>query len=456
MNPISIEANKYVVFDVETNGLKSKEDDLLSISFYKPDEEKSYERFLPLELSRHVKTTQYNGITDEDLKNASPLSQDEFDDLISEFELDSRIILTYSGRKFDEVFLREYLKRKGIRGFERLTFYNFKKQLISSRFSGGNVTKDNLCNMFGISNVQKIHTASNDCRLEWELFKKLNGHHFLITEGDMKDNVFEFSSDYIIPVSLFSSHPNIKNVVENFPYIQCNSQEIKSFEISSKEIKHLGTNFDGMVIEHLINCMLNVKKIDSREFLLENKKKLSFVGKIPSSYESVPMSFNLDGTVTAIQPAHKKIEKTINDEVIILKERLQPIVDYIANDIFECHAISSQELVVNDDYNVLALCDLSTDKAVLEIKTNSSPSENYKEQLFFEARGRDCYHLRMIWDYHIEKVVSKTLKFIIHKVNVEIGDPPVKNWSQGRLERRRQKTEKILREKIAPQNITNC
>ena len=31
---------KYVVFDVETNGLKSKKDDLLSISFYKPDDGK--------------------------------------------------------------------------------------------------------------------------------------------------------------------------------------------------------------------------------------------------------------------------------------------------------------------------------------------------------------------------------------------------------------------------------
>ena len=35
MEKVSIDPREYVVFDVETNGLKSKKDDLLSISFYK-------------------------------------------------------------------------------------------------------------------------------------------------------------------------------------------------------------------------------------------------------------------------------------------------------------------------------------------------------------------------------------------------------------------------------------
>ena len=45
---------KYVVLDVETNGLSSIKDDLLSISIYKPDDGKIYDRFLPLELSDEV------------------------------------------------------------------------------------------------------------------------------------------------------------------------------------------------------------------------------------------------------------------------------------------------------------------------------------------------------------------------------------------------------------------
>ena len=52
MEKVSIDPREYVVFDVETNGLKSKKDDLLSISFYKPDDKKEYSKFLPLELNR--------------------------------------------------------------------------------------------------------------------------------------------------------------------------------------------------------------------------------------------------------------------------------------------------------------------------------------------------------------------------------------------------------------------
>ena len=87
--------NKYVVLDVETNGLSSLYDDLLSISIYKPDDEKMLDRLLPLELNSDVYTTHINGITKKDLKNAKPFSQDEIDDIIKEFELDTRIILTY-------------------------------------------------------------------------------------------------------------------------------------------------------------------------------------------------------------------------------------------------------------------------------------------------------------------------------------------------------------------------
>lgn len=59
MEKIDTNPSKYVVFDVETNGLKSQQDDLLSISFYKPDDKREYSRFLPLELNSKVETTQY-------------------------------------------------------------------------------------------------------------------------------------------------------------------------------------------------------------------------------------------------------------------------------------------------------------------------------------------------------------------------------------------------------------
>lgn len=111
---IDTNPSKYVVFDVETNGLKSQQDDLLSISFYKPDDKREYSRFLPLELNSKVETTHINGITEKDLAGTTALTQFEFDQIVEEYELEKRIILVYSGRNFDEAFLREYMKRHQI------------------------------------------------------------------------------------------------------------------------------------------------------------------------------------------------------------------------------------------------------------------------------------------------------------------------------------------------------
>lgn len=130
MEKIDTNPSKYVVFDVETNGLKSQQDDLLSISFYKPDDKREYSRFLPLELNSKVETTHINGITEKDLAGTTALTQFEFDQIVEEYELEKRIILVYSGRNFDEAFLREYMKRHQISGFEKLKFYNIKYSIL--------------------------------------------------------------------------------------------------------------------------------------------------------------------------------------------------------------------------------------------------------------------------------------------------------------------------------------
>ena len=192
---------KYVVLDVETNGLSSIYDDLLSVSIYKPDDNKILNRFLPLELAKSVYTTDINGITKKMLKDAKPFSQEEIDNIIEEFELDKRTILTYGN--IDEKFIKNYLKRKKLKGYERMNFYNFKHDIISSSFAG-NVTKDNLCRIYGIDNVKEVHSGENDCLLEWQLFKKMNGNKLLVTGN----NVYELNSDYIIPASYLSTYPN--------------------------------------------------------------------------------------------------------------------------------------------------------------------------------------------------------------------------------------------------------
>lgn len=439
MRRMSTNPTEYVVFDVETNGLKSKRDDLLSISFYKPDDGKEYNRFLPLELNRRIVTTHKNGITEKDLVGATALTQNEFNHIVEEFELEKRTILIYAGRNFDGAFLAEYMKRHRISGFEKLNFYNIKKNIISSKFSHGNITKDNLCSVFKVEGVETVHSSSNDCKLEWELFKKMDGYFYLVTEGIGEDNVFKLNEDYIIPASLLYSHPNLSRVLCERPYIECQSTLVKTFEIEAKGIEKFPTNITGKTIEHLINSMLDVDMQDAQPFLRKNKMKLDFIGKIPNGLLMVPMTFNLDGTVTALHKEDKELEKHINSTNNNLKERISPLVDFIKNEIFKNEHILSQELVVNSENNILALCDLSTTKTILEIKTDYSDSLAYKEQLFYEANGRKIYHLKMEWVKDKSTDSLKKVIFHIVLVDVHIGTPNSSNWFEGKREERRAK-----------------
>ena len=421
---MSVNASEYVILDVETNGLSSLEYDLLSISIYQPDTQKMYNRFLPLELNRDVYTTHINGITKKDLKKATALSQDEVDVLIDAFDLCNRTILTYGS--LDKKFIKNYFKRKGLRGYEKLRFFNFKRNIISSRFSGGNIAKDNLCRLYGIDNVQELHTGVNDCLLEWELFKKTDNNRLLITH----DKVFEFNEDYIVPVSYLATYPNFKYHTQNLPRFKCSSIVAKKFEVVSRKIKKFPTNFNGMIIEHLINTMLDAEKIDSSAFLIQNKSKLKYIGKLPSPYDEIYMNFNSDGTVSAVENKDEEFADELNKFVLLLKAEIIPLVDYIKKTIFKNRHILSQELVVHQDKNVLALCDLSSDAAVLEIKTYGIVDfDKMGDQLFYEANGRECYIMQIEWS-----IKKKKMTFIISKVEFEIDSSLPLNSLESRIE----------------------
>lgn len=399
---------KYVVLDVETNGLSSLHDDLLSVSIYKPDDNKLFDRFLPLELNSSIYTTHINGITKKKLKGAKPFSQEEIDNIIKEFELDKRIILTYGD--LDERFIKNYLKRKKLKGYEQMTFYNFKHDIISSPF-GGNVTKDNLCRIYGIDNVKEIHSGANDCLLEWQLFKKMNGNKLLITGN----NVFELNNEYIIPASYLSRFPNFKYCFDDFPKLEYSVRRVKSIVVKTNKIKKFDTNISGVTIEHLINTMLNVKKIDSYNFLVENKRKLKYIGRLPSIYDEILATFNSDGTITAMQEKDEQIVKEINKSIEELKKKIGPVIEYIKTSIFKNKEILSQELVISKDKKVLAQCDLSNEKSVLEIKTYSFKMEKMKYQLYYESNGRNCYVMNIDWGKS-----PKELTFTISKVNFKL------------------------------------
>ena len=433
---MSISEEEYIVLDVETNGLSSIRDDLLSISFYRPDNNATYNRFLPLELQDDVLTTQYNGIKKKDLKGLEPLSQEEIEVWFNEFQLDKRIILHYGG--LDQKFIKAYFRRHRLIGYERMQFFNFKQLICGPAFSDGSMTKDNLCKMFGIEGITQVHSGENDCKLEWELFKKIGGRPLLATEGMLGTNYFVLNDDYIIPASYLRTHPNLGKLVER-PYINCVAVK-KVFEMTLKEdgMQKFPTNFNGVVIEHLINTLLGVEEIDNQEFLLKNKSKMEWVGRIASSIRPVPMVLNKDGTVTADEPRDKAMEIDINRFVNAVKKGIYPLIEYIQNDIFSGNKILSQELAMDKERGIMALCDLSSEDAILEIKTGSFDIEKFKEQLYYESAGRDVYILGMNWvfrkpngelmgrDYFSPILTDyfpvDSVEFYINRVQLEAGE----------------------------------
>lgn len=409
-----VDASKYVVLDVETNGLSSVRDDLLSISIFKPDTGETYNRFLPLEMNSSVNTTHINGIKAKDLRGLLPLSQDEVDEIIRVFELKTRTILTYG--RLDEKFVTKYFQRHHLQGIDYFAFYNFKHEIISSSFSEGNITKDNLCKIYGIENIQSVHSGSNDCILEWKLFERMNGHRLLITNN----KVFEFNNEYFVPASYITSYPNLKYYLPMLPKITCESRIVFSLPVVANKLTKFPTNFNGMIIEHLINTMLSIKKIDSTRQLLENKKKLKYLGKLPSTIDVVPMVFNPDGSMSATRIQDQNLVKEINENVSEMKKLFAPLIDYIGNDIFNGQAIKSQELMIHPENKILALCDLSTESAVLEIKaSNVSSAQRYAEQLYYEASGRKCYILLTNWSSFPE-MISYDIHEVIFKVEENI------------------------------------
>jgi Zn finger protein HypA/HybF involved in hydrogenase expression/DNA polymerase III epsilon subunit-like protein len=407
---------KYVVLDVETNGLKSKECDLLSISIFRPDTNQTYNRFLPLSLQRNVLTTEHNGITKDMLYGKEPLSQDEVDQLISSFDLENRTILTYGG--LDARFIKAYFLRNKLRGIEHFHFYNFKRDIASTGFTYGTVSKDNLCKMVGIKNVKTVHSGLNDCVLEWELFKAMDGHKWLITNSE----VFEFNDNYIIPAGLLVNCRNFRHIKPDLPIPKPNIVEEKIFSFDGEDIKRFENNISGISVEHLLDAMLKTKNVDSYNFLLENKKKLRYIGMIPNPYVTIPVALVADGTMLATRKEDVKLVEDINRSSLMLKERIGPFISYLREEVFHGKQILSQELVINRDDNVLALCDFSNEDAAIELKTFYADGYSYDRglhQLYYEANGRDAYFLVIDWNNELRRKAG-SINFILRKVTFEL------------------------------------
>ena len=431
---------QYVVFDVETNGIRKLNDDLLSISIYDPTSGKCYNRYLPLELQPIVLTGWINGITDSTLENASHLTQDEVNKLIEYFDLKNRTLLSFSGGKgtFDSSFIINYCKRHNLVGFENLKYENIKSMFPNVGFGlEGQLSKDNLCRLLKIDGVQNIHSSMTDCLLEWKLFEKIKTEPLFF----IKQHMFKYHKGYIVPVSYMNSHPELAAFANiTVPYIVGKAKKI--FEISLpkkvvRKVKKFPTNITGLTLENAINSALNVKKQDNYEFLVKNKSYLEYIGSLDSRITEIPVEAQEDGTIKSMNPQYDKYIDRVNKVTKIITENITSVFDFIKKEIFSTGKIMSQELSISPDGKVLALCDLSDEYNVLEIKTFSiskadeSIDNNLARQLYYESNGRNTYVLSIDIDEH----KNNKCESITDAVNIRIYQVLLKKSEPKQIER---------------------
>lgn len=415
---------KYLVFDVETNGLRTANDDLLSLSIYDPTTGICYNRFFPLHLQPLVLTSYINVITDEMLSSAAHLTQSEMDWLYEYFQLDKKILLSFSGGegKFDYSFVVNYCKRQKINGFKDLKFENIKHRVPDVPYgSEGQLSKDNLCRIFGIDGVQALHSGLNDCILEWKLFEKLVTKQIIF----QNNKIYEFTPDYIIPITYLNNNPLLyKYACIEKKNLYGEVKEVYSFSFPKgilNKIKKFGTNIMGIAIENRIKAYLNAISQNNDDFLIANKKKIRFIGSLESKLIEIPVTILDDGTLSAVNPENDVYMNSINEVTNLIMKYLNPICNFMREKIFVDEKIMSQELVISDDKKVLALCDLSDSKNIIEIKTTNVFNEEglinsvVSRQLYYQSKNRKIYLLHVSFDTHAYK---NTGRQIIDNLNV--------------------------------------
>lgn len=240
--------NSYLVFDIETNGIRKLSDDLLSLSIYDPTSGVCYNRYFPLDLQPLILTTFINGITDKTLEDAIHMDQEEVNTLIEYFHMKERILLSYSGGKgnFDYKFILNYCNRHKLTGFENLIYENIKSLMPIAPFGfEGQLSKDNLCKILNIEGVQEIHSSYNDCLLEWKLFEKLkNEKLFLINQ-----HIYRYHKGYIVPVSYLNKYPKLIEFADiKVPYLTGEATLVYDYSIPKKTLKYIqkfSTNITG-------------------------------------------------------------------------------------------------------------------------------------------------------------------------------------------------------------------
>ncbi len=393
---------KYLVLDLETNGLLRAKDDLLSFSLYDPDSGVCYNRLLPLDQQPTVLTTFVHGLKDEDLFNAKHIGQEEFDWLLARFNVTGKTILTYSGGGFDADFLRNYCKRQNLIGVGDFKFKNIKSILPPCPIgSEGKLTKDNLCRMLKIEGVSELHSSLNDCILEWRLFEKIeDGSYFF------KDNrLYRYVPGYVIPISYLNKNPNLyKAAGIKKTYLESSLRRIYELSVRKKDfpgIKQFPSNITGIALENGIYGALGIEKEDNYAFLRENARRLEYMGRLETEIEQIPVSVDGGGMLVASHEEDIPYVDEVNSVTKLVVKALEPLRAYLKDELFKGETIKGQEMSISADGKILALCDLSSESKVLEIKAEDIYCEydglkgEIASQLYREANGRETYLLEI-------------------------------------------------------------
>ena len=165
--------DEYVLLDIETTGLNAIMDDIIQICIYN-NRDDYYEKYLPLEQRDENLAIEVNRISNELLKDAVPLTQQDVDDLIKRFDLENKTVVIWtSNNLFDRTFLEVYFLKHGLKGLEKIKFFNGRKLI--DKFDGLHInyaSKDTIAILYDID-IEGAHNALADCMIEHEIVKKL-------------------------------------------------------------------------------------------------------------------------------------------------------------------------------------------------------------------------------------------------------------------------------------------
>ena len=167
--------------------------------------------------------------------------------------------------------------------------------------------------------------------------------------------------------------------------------------------------------------------------MIKNKANLEYIGALKNVMQDIPITFGNNGTINAVNPTDKEFVEEVNRVTAVILDNITPLIDYIKDNIFANGKVLSQELCFSADNKVFALCDLSNEESIMEIKTfkvlqnDQILLDEIAQQLYYQSRGRKVFILSIEFEKHLEKgsILSKidNLTLRLYRVELSQTDP---------------------------------